>query len=331
MKMKKYIITGGSGFIGTNLILLLLKKKMKILNLDNLSYASNTYLNRISNKNYSFKKIDLSKCKISKLKKIIFQFNPDFIINLAANSHVDNSIKNPLEFVKSNIDTTLNILTSIKDQKKVKFVQIGTDEIYGEIKKNEKKVFNENSKFFPSSPYSASKASCNHLVNSFSRTYGIKYLIINPSNNFGPFQYPEKLIPKSIIKIMNNHSIPVYKKGKNIRQWMYVKDTCNLIDKLSKNKKIQNQTINLGYGKLVNNLDLIKMIFKYIKLKNKNIDLKVKFVTDRKGHDFKYHSSITRSKKLIKFKSSNFIKSLHQTIQWYKIGKNLMLFKKPIK
>ena len=118
MKMKKYIITGGSVFICTNLILFLIKKKMKILNLDNLSYASNTYLNRISNKNYSFKKIDLSKCKIPKLKKIIFQFDPDFIINLAANSHVDNSNKNPLEFVKSNIDTTLNILTSIKDQKK---------------------------------------------------------------------------------------------------------------------------------------------------------------------------------------------------------------------
>ena len=331
MRMKKYIITGGSGFIGTNLILYLLEKKSKILNLDNLGYASNSYLNKKSNQNYNFIKVDLATCKISKLKKIILKFNPDFIINLAANSHVDNSIEKPRDFVVSNINATLNLLTSIKDLKKIKFIHIGTDEIYAEIKKEEKKIFNESSKLFPSSPYSASKASCNHLVNAFSRTYGIKFLIINPSNNFGPYQYPEKLIPKSIIKIINKNSIPIYKKGKNIRQWMYVRDTCILIYKLTNNSKLENQSVNLGYGKLINNLNLIKIIFKFIRDKDNGINLKINFVDDRKGHDYKYHSSSEYTKKFIKFRPSNFVKNLHRTVEWYKIKKNLKLFKNKFK
>jgi dTDP-glucose 4,6-dehydratase len=329
--MKKYIITGGSGFIGTNLINYILKKKCKVLNLDKLSYCSNSYLSKNQNKNYQFKRIDLGTCNIKNLSKLIINFKPSIIINLAANSHVDNSINEPLSFVKSNINSTLNLLTAIKDikrKKQIKFVHIGTDEIYGDLNSEKNKIFFENSRINPSSPYSASKASCNNLVTAFSRTYDISYNIINPSNNFGPFQFPEKLIPKTILKILNNKSVPLYKKGANIRQWMFVEDTCNLIYSFADNKKIINQTINLGHGKLFSNINLIKNIFKILKNDNSNLKLKIKFVNDRKGHDFKYYSSTKKSDKLLKFKSSDFYENLYETIKWYKVNENLKLFKK---
>ena len=236
----KIIITGGLGFIGSNLIRYLLNKNLKILNLDKISYCSVKSTRNIKNPKYKFKKIDLSREKNSKLTNIIKKFRPDYIINLAANSHVDNSIKKPFDFAESNFSSTLNLLVSIKNSgllNKIELVHIGTDEIYGEIKKKEKKVFLETSILNPSSPYSASKAACHHLVTSFSKTYNLKYKIINPSNNFGPFQFPEKLIPKTIYSICNNRKVIIYKKGENIRQWMFVEDTCQAIFKIMKLKK----------------------------------------------------------------------------------------------
>ena len=328
--MKKYIITGGSGFIGTNLINHILKKKYKVLNLDKINYCSNSFFSKNKNSNYQFKRIDLGNCNIKNLSKLIINFKPCVIINLAANSHVDKSINEPLSFVKSNINSTLNLLTAIKDikiKKKIKFVHIGTDEIYGDLRSEKKKIFFENSRINPSSPYSASKASCHNLVTAFSRTYDINYNIINPSNNFGPFQFPEKLIPKTILKILNNKNVPLYKKGANIRQWMFVEDTCNLILSFADNKKIINQTINLGYGKILSNINLIKNIFKILKKENSNLKLKIKFIKDRKGHDYKYYSSTKKSDKLLKFKPSNFYKNLYKTVKWYEDYENLKLFK----
>lgn len=327
--MKKILITGGLGFIGTNFIKHLLEiKKYEILNLDKDSYCSNSSLKK-KFKNYNYINLDISSVKLDKLRRIIKKFKPDYLVNFAANSHVDNSINNPLSFVKSNYVSTLNILV-VLSRLKIKnpiFIQIGTDEIYGEIKKNQKKTFNENDNYFPSSPYSSSKAACNLLVKSFSRTYGIKYFIINPSNNYGPFQFKEKLIPKTILNILQNKSIGIYKKGENIRQWMFVEDTCEVIEKLITRANLNN-TYNLGYGKAINNINLVKLIYKTINdLKKSKNKLKIKFVKDRKGHDFKYISRGLKIKKIINLKTTNINQGIKKTVLWYMKKDNLKLFK----
>ena len=211
------------------------------------------------------------------------------------------------------------MLVSIKNSgllNKTELIHIGTDEIYGEIKLKERKVFTEASFINPSSPYSASKAGCHHLVTSFSKTYNLKYKIINPSNNFGPFQFPEKLIPKTIRSILKNQKVIIYKKGQNIRQWMFVQDTCIVIYKIMKLKK-KNEIYNLGYGKLIKNIDLVKMIYFEIKKLIKLKKLKLKYIKDRKGHDFKYCSSNIKTSNSIKLTTSNFKESLKKTILWY--------------
>lgn len=324
--MKKILITGGLGFIGTNLIELLLnKKKFKILNLDRFSYCSNKQYKQ-NKKNYKYIKIDLAK-NFLKIQSIIKNFNPNYIINLAANSHVDVSIKDPLNFIDNNNKITLNVLNSIivnnKILKKVKLIHIGTDEIYGEIKNHEKKIFSENSKLSPNSPYSSSKAFSHHLVKSFSRTYGMKYNIINPSNNFGEYQYPEKLIPKTILSIINKKKVIIYKKGQNQRQWIYVKDTVKIICDIMIRGKV-NQIYNIGFGKIFKNIDLVKIIHKYIvEITKKNFPLKIIFTKDRKGHDFKYNSSASKTRNLLN-KNYNFKYSdLKRTINWHINKKNI--------
>ena len=315
----KIIITGGLGFIGSNLIRYLLEKNLKILNLDKISYCSVNSTRKIKNSNYKFEKINLSKATNVRLTNIIKKFRPNFIINLAANSHVDNSIKNPFDFANTNFSATLNLLVSIKNSgllNKTKLIHIGTDEIYGEIKKKEKKFFSETSALHPSSPYSASKAACHHLVTSFSKTYNLKYKIINPSNNFGPFQFPEKLIPKTIHRILKNQKVIIYKNGQNIRQWMFVQDTCIAIYKIMKLKK-KNEIYNLGYGKLIKNIDLVRMIYFEIKKLAKIKKLKLKYTKDRKGHDFKYCSSNIKTSNAIRLSASNFKESIKKTILWY--------------
>ena len=326
--MKKILVTGGLGFIGTNFINIALKN-FKITNLDIKDYCSNKKFLK-NKKNYVFHKIDISK-DTTKIQKILKEFNPDYLVNFAANSHVDNSIIEPKNFFLNNIKCTLNLLNIIVNNKnfikKIKFIHIGTDEIYGEIKKNEKRMFNEKSIINPNSPYSASKASCHHLVKCFSKTYGLKYLIINPSNNFGPYQYPEKLVPKTILSILHNKKVIVYKKGKNIRQWTHVFDTCKVIIKLMKGKKF-NEVYNVGFGKCMKNIELIKLIYKIITKTNtkKKLSLKLKFVDDRKGHDFKYNSSNIKLSKIIKLNTLSLYNNLEKTIEWYKDPNNLNIF-----
>jgi dTDP-glucose 4,6-dehydratase len=229
--MKTIIVTGGLGFIGSNLINILSKKNFFIINIDKVTYASN-FKNISSNiKNYKFYKQDIN--NQSFIKKILDKYSPSLIFNLAAETHVDRSIDGPKQFINSNINGVFNLLEAIrKYKKKIKLIHISTDEVYGDI--INKKSSKESDSYNPSSPYSASKASGDLLIKSYIRTYKIPAIITNCCNNYGPNQYPEKLIPTIIHKIINKKSIPIYGNGKNIREWIHVEDHCNaLIDRKS--------------------------------------------------------------------------------------------------
>ena len=230
-RKQRYIITGGLGFIGTNFIKFLLSKKnVEILNLDKISYASNNFL--IKNKNNLLKNIKVNLKNEKKVKKIIENFKPNKLIHFAAESHVDRSIDSPFEFISENILSTLNLLSNTldfynKNKNKIKnfeFVYIGTDEIYGDLEKTKNK-FSEKSLISPNNPYSSSKASCYHLVNAFNKTYELPVKRINFCNNFGEFQFPEKLIPKTILSIINRKPVHLYGNGLQIRNWIYATDT----------------------------------------------------------------------------------------------------------
>ena len=222
--MQNILVTGGLGFIGSNLIELLLLKKYKVLNLDKVSYSSNFYNTKEyrKDKNYKFIKCNLS--NKNKLNKIIFKHKPIGIFNLAAETHVDRSIDGPKSFIDSNIIGVFNLLEIFREysklNKKSKLIHISTDEVYGDILKGRS---HENFPYKPSSPYAATKAASDHLVSSYVRTYGIPAIVTNCSNNYGPKQHPEKLIPKLIYNILNNKSLPIYGNGKNSREWIYVR------------------------------------------------------------------------------------------------------------
>ena len=245
--MKKVIVTGGSGFIGSNLVKFLIKKNYFVINIDNLSYSANPYnLRAIKSKNYKFFNIDIN--NKNKIVKVLKKFKPDGIFNLAAETHVDRSIDNPINFINTNIVGVFNLLQAIrkylsKCNKKIKLVHISTDEVYGDIKLGKRS--NENFSYNPSSPYSASKASADHLIKSYIRTFKIPAIISNCCNNYGPRQFPEKLIPKLIYNILNNKPLPIYGRGKNSREWIHVDDHCEALLKIFKNGKI-GENYNVG-------------------------------------------------------------------------------------
>jgi len=228
--MKKIIVTGGSGFIGTNLVNYLIEKGYFIINLDKLTYSSNKHINKKrNNKNYKFIKIDIN--HKNKLIEVIKKNKPKAIFNLAAETHVDRSIDGPKNFIHTNINGTFNLLESLRFLQKKginpKLIHVSTDEVYGDIKNGTRS--NEEHKYEPSSPYSASKASADHLVKSYIRTYKLKAVISNCCNNYGPYQHPEKLIPKMISNIFNSKVLPIYAKGKNSREWIHVRDHCEAL------------------------------------------------------------------------------------------------------
>ena len=323
----KIIVTGGSGFIGSHLVHLLIKKKHKVLNIDKLSkFSVNESLDDLKkNKKYNFKKIDLQ--NFAKLSAAINNYKPDIIYNLAAESHVDRSIINPINFVKSNINSTINLLEAInkyldkypKIKKNFKLIHVSTDEIYGSLKSEEKK-FTEKSKIDPSSPYAASKASTDLIVKAWSKTYKLPVIITNCSNNFGPWQFPEKLIPVIISKILKKQTIPIYGNGKNIRDWIYVLDHVDCLYTILKKGKI-GETYNIGTNNELENIKICKMIcLKINKLKkNKFNNLKlIKFVDDRKGHDLRYAINNNKIKKTLGFRSKyKFENALDTTVKWY--------------
>ena len=325
--MKKVIVTGGLGFIGSNLIELLLKKNFKVLNIDKNTYSSNFYNVRElkRNRNYSFIKCDIANKKIS---KIISKFKPIGIFNLAAETHVDRSIDNPENFIKSNIFGVYNILECFKNyskkNKKTKLIHISTDEVYGDILFGRTK---ENYPYNPSSPYAASKASSDHLVSSYVRTYKIPAIVTNCSNNYGPKQHPEKLIPKLIYNILTNKSLPIYGKGTNSREWIYVEDHCEALIKIFKNGKI-GSFYNIGSNKNLINLDISKKLIKIAKTKIKiGKNVKIKFVKDRPGHDIRYALNSNKLIKELKWKpKTSFETGLIKTFDWYLNNVNYFSF-----
>ena len=313
--MKKVIVTGGLGFIGSNLINIL-KKKYFVINIDKVTYASNFKNIDPDIKNYKFYKQDINN-KIF-IKKILKKYHPSIIFNLAAETHVDRSIDGPKQFIESNILGVFNLLESIRNyKKKIKLIHISTDEVYGDIKKNHKSK--EEDRYNPSSPYSASKASGDLLIKSYIRTYRIPAIITNCCNNFGPNQYPEKLIPTIIYNILNKKPIPIYGIGKNVREWIYVEDHCNALIKIAE-KGIIGDNYNVGSGTILNNIQIAKkiiLIFKKI-IHSQNVESKICFVKDRPGHDLRYCLNSSKIKNELKWKcKSSFDQRINETIIWY--------------
>jgi len=318
--MKKVIVTGGSGFIGSNLVNFLIKKNLFVINID-----KNTYLNKPKNRNFNRKNYLFFKASINNKKKInwiLKKHRPDAIFNLAAETHVDRSIDNPGQFIENNIMGVFVLLETIRQYKKenkkdIKLIHVSTDEVYGDIAKNKKS--DEKHSYNPSSPYSASKASSDHLIKSYIRTYKLKAIISNCCNNYGPYQYPEKLIPTLIFSILNNIPLPIYGKGRNSREWIHVEDHCEALFILYKKGRI-GESYNVGSGVNFSNLSVAKKLINIAK-KNKILignKTKIKFVVDRPGHDIRYSLNSNKIRKKLKWKNKkNFNNGLEKTFEWY--------------
>ena len=315
--MKKVIVTGGAGFIGSNLVKYLLKKKYFVINIDKLSYSANPYnlKNLYKNKNYTFFKVDLNNKK--KIVKILKRYKPEGIFNLAAETHVDRSIDKPKNFIFSNILGTYNLLEAIVSyKKKIKLIHVSTDEVYGDLIKGRS---DEKFPYNPSSPYSSSKASADHLIKAYIRTYKIQAIVTNCCNNYGPNQFPEKLIPKLIFNIINNRALPIYAKGKNSREWMHVQDHCDALLLVYLKGKV-GESYNIGSSMNLKNIDIAKKLIKIAKNKTLKINkkVKIKFVKDRPGHDFRYALNNKKILNELGWKSKiPFHSGLSKTLDWY--------------
>ena len=324
--MKKIIVTGGLGFIGSNLIELLIEKNYHVINIDKNSYSSNLYNVKNYHKTKNYKYINCN-IKDKKFKKILFKYKPICVFNLAAETHVDRSIDNPENFIQNNIIGVYNLLEYFREYSSKfnsKLIHISTDEVYGDILKGRT---SEKYPYKPSSPYAASKAASDHLVYSFVRTYNLRAIITNCSNNYGPKQHPEKLIPKIIYNILTNKPIPIYGKGLNSREWIYVKDHCKALYKVFLKGKIGN-FYNIGSNKNLTNLDVCKNLIDYskkkIKLQNK---VKIEFVKDRPGHDIRYALNSNKIKNELNWKpQTSFKNGIKLTFDWY--NKNRDYYKK---
>ena len=320
--MRKIIVTGGLGFIGSNLIDLLIKKNYFVINIDKVTYSSNYYNTREHNdsKRYKFIKCDI---KDRNFKKILFKYKPVGIFNLAAETHVDRSIDNPESFIQSNFVGVYNLLECFKEYSKKyksKLIHISTDEVYGDILSGRT---SEDYPYKPSSPYAASKAASDHLVSSYVRTYKIPAMVTNCSNNYGPKQHPEKLIPKLIYNILNNKPLPIYGKGKNSREWIYVKDHCEALLKVFIKGKI-GEFYNIGSNKNLNNLQVTNELIKISKnMINYGKNVKILFVKDRPGHDVRYALNSNKIKKKLGWKpKTKFRQGIKLTLSWYLKNKN---------
>ena len=314
--MKKMLITGGAGFIGSNFIHYILSKynDYQVINLDKLTYAANLdNLKDIEdNKNYKFIHGDIAD------KEFIFKLFEnekfDIVINFAAESHVDNSILNPQIFTITNILGTQVLLDACRKYNIKRFHQVSTDEVYGELPLDDKNIlFTEKTPLNPSSPYSASKASADMLVKSYYRTYSLPITISRCSNNYGPYQHLEKLIPLMISKAINNDNLPVYGNGLNVRDWLHVYDHCTAIDLIIHEGKI-GEIYNIGGNNEKSNIDVVKIILKELGKSEKLI----KYVNDRPGHDLRYAIDSTKIKTTLNWKPVySFEKGILDTIKWY--------------
>ncbi|MDR1942504.1 MAG: dTDP-glucose 4,6-dehydratase [Endomicrobium sp.] len=305
----KLLVTGGAGFIGSNFIRYIFEKypSYKIINYDKLTYAGNpdNLKDVENNPHYKFIKGDI--CDFKLVSKHIK--NADAVINFAAETHVDRSILNAGDFIKTDVNGTFSLLEASRAYKISKFVHISTDEVYGSILKGS---FKETSPISPNSPYSAAKASSDLLVRSYFRTYGLPAVITRCSNNYGPFQYPEKLIPLFVTNALDGKDLPLYGDGKNVRDWLYVIDHCRAID-IVLHKGENGEVYNIGGGVEMTNIDITKLILKIL---GKPQSL-IKKVSDRPGHDRRYSIDCSKLKKLGYKPLYTFEKALKETVKWY--------------
>jgi dTDP-glucose 4,6-dehydratase len=320
MVMEKYVITGGAGFIGSNFIRYLLHRNQKvcILNFDNLTYAGNltNLLDIEIDPRYSFVKGDIS--NIQEIENAFNQFQPDYVINFAAESHVDRSILHPDIFVKSNVLGVQNLLQVSLKQGVKKYLQVSTDEVYGSLGKTGS--FTESTPLDPRSPYSASKASADLLTQAYFHTFDLPINITRCSNNYGPFQFPEKLIPLTILNCLNGKKIPVYGDGLNIRDWIHVDDHCSAID-LVLHKGVAGEIYNVGANNERSNIEIVKLIVRILADLRPELHISddlISFVEDRKGHDRRYAVDAAKIHKDLGWKPSiPFEHGLKDTIRWY--------------
>ena len=325
------LVTGGAGFIGSNFVLNWLSTQNEgLINLDSLSYAADlNNLESISeNKEYFFIKGSIEDQNL--IEHILEKYNPRAVINFAAETHVDRSIENPEIFMKTNIFGTFHLLNaslkfwkkiSLDDQKKFKFLHISTDEVFGSLSLEDEKS-NELSPYKPNSPYSASKAASDHLVRAWGETYKLPVITTNCTNNYGPHQFPEKLIPLLIHNCLNNKKLPIYGKGENVRDWLYVEDHCEAIKEVLVKGSI-GETYNIGGNNEKTNIEIVKTVcstLDEIKPRKNNSSYKelITFVEDRPGHDFRYSLDISKIKKELNWQpQETFESGIRKTILWY--------------
>ena len=326
MTNKTILITGGAGFIGSHVVRLFVNKypNYQIVNLDNLTYAGNlANLTDIEHAaNYTFVKGDITDALF--IKELFNQYKFEGVIHLAAESHVDRSIEAPMDFVMTNVIGTVNLLNEAKSLMKAglafnRFYHVSTDEVYGSL--HDGGFFTEDTPYDPQSPYSASKASSDHFVRAYHNTYKLPVVISNCSNNYGPNQFPEKLIPLFIHNIRNNKALPVYGKGENIRDWLYVVDHARAIDQVY-HEGVLGETYNIGGHNEWTNIALIKVVCEKMDLKLGHPDgtseKLISYVTDRAGHDFRYAIDANKIKKELNWEPSlQFEEGIEKTIDWY--------------
>jgi len=309
MKKAMILVTGGAGFIGSEFIKQAVKEECKIIVVDKLTYAGDMERLKDVDGRYGFYKTDIG--SIKKIREIFKQHKPDIVVHFAAETHVDRSILGSTQFVKTNIMGTQNLLDAAKEFNVKRFVYISTDEVYGDIKKGQ---FCETTPFNPSSPYSASKAAADLLVKSYVRTFDFPGIIVRPSNNYGPWQYPEKFIPVIIYKALNNEKIPVYAKGLNVREWLYVSDCARAILLVMKKGRI-GEAYNVGSGFEKRNIDVAKAVLDVLKKPHSTIE----FVKDRPGHDFRYSLDFSKIQKELNWSPTvKFEDGITETVNRYK-------------
>jgi len=313
MKKTKILVTGGAGFIGSEFVRQAIKMGYRITVIDKLTYAGDLERLKEVKGKFNFYKVDI--CNRQKINKIFKKEKPKVVVHFAAETHVDRSILDGTLFMNTNVLGTQNLLDIARKQRIERFIHISTDEVYGEIEKGK---FTEDSPLNPSSPYSASKAAADLLVKSYIRTFNFPGIIIRPSNNYGPWQYPEKFIPVIIYKALKNEKVPIYAKGLNVREWLYVSDCANAVLIVMKKGKV-GEIYNIGSGFEKRNINVTKAILRIL---NKSYNF-IEFVEDRPGHDYRYSLNFTKIKKELCWRPEvNFEKGIVQTTDWYQQHSN---------
>ena len=333
MTTKKILITGGAGFIGSAVIRHIIKNSdHRVINIDKLTYAGNleSLTSVENNPRYVFEKVDI--CNSNEVSRIIGKYQPDLLINLAAETHVDRSIDGPEKFIQTNIIGTYVLLEvvrkyffdlDINKKKTFRFHHVSTDEVYGDLKKKSE-FFTEKTSYSPSSPYSATKASSDHLVRAWHRTFKIPTLITNCSNNYGPYQFPEKLIPLIILKALEGQNLPIYGNGKQVRDWLYVEDHASALFKVALNGVI-GETYNIGGHNELQNIEVVKIVCEILDELSpskfngiKKYEQLITFVEDRVGHDFRYAIDATKIANELNWTPDETFKTgIKKTVKWY--------------